>query len=103
MNSLSPGTCPLLLNLTGRYTSVPEIFSVSGLLISGCMTPPWNKLNLIKPMMNIALRIFTSTLLLLSISFQLKGQIKEITFGEIPKEDLEMAEYAPDQSADAVI
>jgi len=54
-------------------------------------------------MMNIALRIFTSTLLLLSISFQLKGQIKEITFGEIPKEDLEMAEYAPDQSADAVI
>ena len=32
-----------------------------------------------------------------------QSQIKEISFGEIPKEDLEMAEYAPDPSADAVI
>ena len=54
-------------------------------------------------MMNKTPHIFTSTLILLTISFQLKAQIKEITFGEIPKEDLEMTEYAPDPSADAVI
>ena len=53
--------------------------------------------------MNKILRIFTSTLLLLPISFHLEGQIKEITFGDIPKEDLEMTEYTPDPSADAVI
>jgi len=53
--------------------------------------------------MNKTLRIFTSTLLLLSISFHLEAQIKEISFGEVPKEDLEMTEYAPDPSADAVI
>jgi hypothetical protein len=53
--------------------------------------------------MNKILRIFTSTLLLLPISFNLEGQIKEITFGEIPKEDLVMAEYKADLSADAVI
>ncbi len=33
----------------------------------------------------------------------LNGQIKEITFGQIPVEELEMAEYAPDPSADAVM
>ncbi|HSO77854.1 MAG TPA: DUF3857 domain-containing protein [Bacteroidales bacterium] len=47
--------------------------------------------------------IIITTLLLLLVSFRLKAQIKEITYGEIPKEDLEMAEYAPDPSADAVI
>lgn len=31
------------------------------------------------------------------------SQIKEISFGDIPMKDLEMAEYAPDPSADAVI
>ena len=42
---------------------------------------------------------------LLSVAFLpvAEAQIREITFGEIPKEDLEMAEYAPDPSADAVI
>ncbi len=43
------------------------------------------------------------TLILLSTNILLRGQIKEITFGEIPKEDLEMTEYAPDPSADAVM
>lgn len=33
----------------------------------------------------------------------LLSQIREITFGDIPKEDLEMAEYAEDPTADAVI
>jgi hypothetical protein len=40
---------------------------------------------------------------LLTSGQQLNSQIREITFGEIPKEDLEMAVYAPDPSADAVI
>jgi len=53
--------------------------------------------------MNKAFRILISIMLLLSVSFHLRGQIKEITFGEIPREDLEMAEYAADPSADAVI
>ncbi|MBE0673091.1 MAG: DUF3857 domain-containing protein [Bacteroidales bacterium] len=53
--------------------------------------------------MNKATRILISTMLLLSVSFHLRGQIKEISFGEIPKEDLEMADYAEDPTADAVI
>lgn len=51
----------------------------------------------------MTLRYYALTLILLSISFILDGQIKEITFGEIPKTDLEMTEYAPDPSADAII
>ncbi|MHC1733105.1 MAG: DUF3857 domain-containing protein [Bacteroidales bacterium] len=51
----------------------------------------------------MTLRNYALTLILLSISVILDGQIKEISFGEIPREDLEMAEYAPDLSADAVI
>ena len=48
-------------------------------------------------------RLLTLIMVSLAFSTSLAGQIKEITFGEIPKEDLEMAEYAPDPSADAVI
>ncbi|MBE0674208.1 MAG: DUF3857 domain-containing protein, partial [Bacteroidales bacterium] len=39
----------------------------------------------------------------LAFSIALSGQIREITFGDIPMEDLEMAEYAEDPTADAVI
>ncbi|MFZ2285444.1 MAG: DUF3857 and transglutaminase domain-containing protein [Bacteroidales bacterium] len=53
--------------------------------------------------MNKAFRILISIMLLLSVSFHLRGQIKEISFGEIPREDVAMAEYEPDPSADAVI
>ena len=41
--------------------------------------------------------------LLLSFTSPLFCQIKEITFGEIPKEDLAMAVYSEDPSADAVV
>ena len=44
-----------------------------------------------------------SVLILLLTGNQLSAQIKEITFGEIPPEDLEMAVYDADPSADAVI
>jgi len=51
----------------------------------------------------MTLRNYALTLILLSLSIMLDGQIREISFGEIPREDLEMAEYVPDLSADAVI
>ncbi len=53
--------------------------------------------------MNSILQIFNSALLLLVISSQLNAQIKEITFGNIPKEDLEMTVYDEDLTANAVI
>jgi len=53
--------------------------------------------------MNKTLLIITLTFLFLSVNLLLRAQIREITFGEIPKEDLEMTEYEPDPSADAVI
>lgn len=49
------------------------------------------------------LRSCLTMLLLIFFSQIAQSQIKEITFGEIPREDLEMAEYAPDLSADAVM
>jgi len=51
----------------------------------------------------MTLRNNALTLILLSISIMLDGQIREISYGDIPREDLEMAEYAPDLSADVVI
>ena len=48
-------------------------------------------------------RKFLTPVLLLLLAQTAVSQIREITFGEIPKEDLEMAEYLPDLSADAVI
>jgi len=53
--------------------------------------------------MHISFRLLTLNLICLAFSIALSGQIKEITFGEIPKEDLEMAEYSEDPTADAVI
>ena len=53
--------------------------------------------------MHISFRLLTSILMCLASSTVLSGQIREITFGDIPKEDLEMAEYAEDPTADAVI
>jgi hypothetical protein len=53
--------------------------------------------------MHNSFRLLTLILVSLAFSTALTGQIKEITFGEIPKEDLEMAVYEPDPSADAVI
>ncbi len=53
--------------------------------------------------MHNSFRLITLSLVSLAFSTSLAGQIKEITFGEIPKEDLEMAVYEPDPSADAVI
>lgn len=45
----------------------------------------------------------SALLLSLLVAQVTQGQIRDITFGEIPMEDMEMAEYAPDPSADAVI
>ena len=53
--------------------------------------------------MNIYLRQIAFILISMVFNIGLQGQIKEITFGEIPEEDLEMTEYTPDPSADAVI
>jgi len=53
--------------------------------------------------MKITHTVLPFILFLLTSGQQLSSQIREITFGEIPKEDLEMAEYAPDPSADAVV
>lgn len=53
--------------------------------------------------MNINLRQIAFILISMVFNIGLQGQIKEITFGEIPEEDLEMKEYTPDPSADAVI
>ncbi len=53
--------------------------------------------------MKIDFRQILLPLLSVAILPVAEAQIREITFGEIPKEDLEMAEYAPDPSADAVI
>jgi hypothetical protein len=53
--------------------------------------------------MNISLRQIAFILISMVFNIGLQGQIKEITFGEIPEEDLEMTEYTPDPSADAVI
>jgi hypothetical protein len=44
--------------------------------------------------------LFVVPALLLSVN--LKAQIKSITFGDIPLEDVEMTSYAPDLGADAV-
>ena len=54
-------------------------------------------------MIYMTLRNYALTLISLSFSLILDGQIREITFGEIPEEDLVMTEYAEDQSADVVI
>jgi len=54
-------------------------------------------------MREFTLRKCLVPLLLLLLTQPAVSQIRDITFGEIPKEDLEMAEYAPDPSADAVI
>ncbi len=53
--------------------------------------------------MNISLRQSAFILISMVFNIALQGQIREITFGEIPEEDLVMTEYAEDQSADAVI
>lgn len=45
----------------------------------------------------------SALLLTLLVALPAQGQIRDITFGDIPREDLEMAEYEPDPSADAVI
>ncbi len=42
-------------------------------------------------------------LLLIANPETVMSQIRDITFGDIPREDLEMSEYDPDPSADAVI
>lgn len=53
--------------------------------------------------MQISFRLLTLILICLTFNMVLSGQIKEITFGEIPEEDLAMTEYPEDPSADAVI
>lgn len=54
-------------------------------------------------MARFAFKTCSALLLSLFVAQVAQSQIREITFGEIPKEDLEMTEYAPDPSADAVI
>lgn len=54
-------------------------------------------------MTKLTIRNYIAPLLLLFLYQPANGQIKQISFGDIPKEDLEMTEYAPDPSADAVI
>ncbi len=53
--------------------------------------------------MDLPKQLALSIFLLVVNTVPLLAQIREITFGEIPVEDLEMAEYLPDPSADAVI
>jgi hypothetical protein len=54
-------------------------------------------------MVRFAFKNCSALLLSLFAALPAQSQIRDITFGDIPKEDLEMAEYAPDPSADAVI
>jgi len=54
-------------------------------------------------MTKLTIKHCLASLFLLFLYQPANGQIKEITFGEIPEEDLVMTEYAEDQSADAVI
>jgi len=56
-----------------------------------------------KKIMNLPKLLAVPLLLLIANPETVMSQIRDITFGDIPREDLEMSEYNPDPSADAVI